>query len=325
MGSRPDQPTLAAVVRERLGVSWKEARKLCRTGRATVGGERETDPATRVDPAEVEVDPTAPKMRAGVLAPEALLHVDAHVAVVAKEPGVLTVPYDRQDKDTLADQLRAQLRRQAKKRKGRRYDPEVGVVHRLDKGTSGLLVFTRTVAAKRHLQQQFRERSIHRRYVALTYGHASTGKHDSWLIANRGDGLRGSWGVFRAPTGKRPKDARRAITHVLEARGMTAAGQPRSSLVTCRLETGRQHQIRIHLAEAGHPLVGEHVYIRDYEGPRVDAPRPMLHAIELGFEHPATGAPMRFMLPPPEDFLATLRQLGGEPPTAWRAAKRRDA
>jgi 23S rRNA pseudouridine1911/1915/1917 synthase len=80
-------------------------------------------------------------------------------------------------------------------------------------------------------------------------------------------------------------------------------------LVACELETGRQHQIRIHLAEAGHPLIGETVYVREWHGPALAAPRLMLHAAVLGFIHPRTGRPVRFEDPPPEDFETVRRNL----------------
>jgi 23S rRNA pseudouridine1911/1915/1917 synthase len=82
-----------------------------------------------------------------------------------------------------------------------------------------------------------------------------------------------------------------------------------ATLIRCRLETGRTHQIRIHLAESGHPLVGETVYIRDFRGTPIPAPRLMLHAAELGFEHPDDGRPMLFTEPPPADFEETLARL----------------
>src|SRR5213078_2897685 len=91
------------------------------------------------------------------------------------------------------------------------------------------------------------------------------------LILDRGDGLRGSYGHFRRPKGPPPGDARSAVTDVIPVEPLQGA-----TLVECRLQTGRQHQIRIHLAELGHPLVGERVYIRDYEGVKIDSPRPML-------------------------------------------------
>ena len=103
----------------------------------------------------------------------------------------------------------------------------------------------------------------------------------------------------------------RAVTHieVVERLVGGSAGQP-CALVACRLETGRTHQIRIHLAEAGHPVLGERVYIRGYDKPLIPAPRVMLHAAELGFEHPATGKEMRWTSELPDDMnemLAFLR------------------
>jgi 23S rRNA pseudouridine1911/1915/1917 synthase len=81
------------------------------------------------------------------------------------------------------------------------------------------------------------------------------------------------------------------------------------TLVECRLETGRQHQIRIHLAELGHPLVGEQVYIRDYRGSRIEATRPMLHARTLGFVHPRSAGHVSFAREPPDDFVVVLESL----------------
>ncbi|MEO0322868.1 MAG: RluA family pseudouridine synthase [Myxococcota bacterium] len=299
-------------MRERQELSWGKARDLCRSGRVFVEGEAVRDPATRVDAAQVDIRLDAPRHRAGVLAEEALVHVDRLVAVVDKAPGVLSVRYHDDDRDTLADQLRARLRRVAKReagRGGRRYDPPVGVVHRLDKGTSGLLVFSRTVGAKKHLAAQFREHTVQRTYVALVHGHAVARSHTTVIVPNRGDGLRGSHGVFRAPKGKVPREGRRAVTHVIASLPLEGA-----SLVACRLETGRQHQIRIHLAEAGHPLVGETVYVRDHRRAgraEIPAPRPMLHACELGFAHPDSELHARFEAPPPPDFLEALAARGG--------------
>lgn len=295
---RPTQPTLAAVVREQLGISWNAARDLCRTGRAKVDGVIERDPAVRVEASSVVVDPQAPRLSRGVLADEKILFVDAHIAVVNKPAGLLTIPYD-DERDTLIDQLRTALRRRSKK-----FAPPLGIVHRLDKGTSGVLVFSRNLAAKRHLAGLFRSHTIERRYEALVHGQAPRKSHESWLITNRGDGLRGSWGVFRRPLGKRPKEARWSRTHVRSVERYNGA-----SLLSVELETGRQHQIRIHLSEAGHPIVGEKVYIRDYARrnmPVIEAPRPMLHARTLGFEHPVTGDMLRFEAPRPADFEAAI-------------------
>ena len=116
-------------------------------------------------------------------------------------------------------------------------------------------------------------------------------------MLDRGDGLRGSFGHYRRARGQPPADAKRAVTHVTPIERLRGA-----TLVECRLETGRQHQIRIHLAERGHPILGERVYIRDYEGTPIDSVRPMLHARLLGFTHPATGERVTFEREPPADF-----------------------
>jgi len=116
--------------------------------------------------------------------------------------------------------------------------------------------------------------------------------------------LRGSLGHYRRARGAAPSDAKRSITNVKPVSTLDGA-----TLVECRLETGRQHQIRIHLAEAGHPLVGEAVYIRDYAGPRIDAPRVMLHARTLGFRHPRDGKAMSFEREAPVDFREVIARL----------------
>jgi 23S rRNA pseudouridine1911/1915/1917 synthase len=296
--------TLAAAVRRSLpGTSWNAARDLCRTGRVWVDGERVGDPATRLTSrVTLRVEPTAPRVRRGILPREALVHVDADVVVVDKPAGVLTVPFADGDRDTLIQRTEAALRRMGPKGRG----VELGAVQRLDVGTTGLLVFTRNLRAKKDLQAQLRRHAVRRRYRAVVHGRLTAGEdtYRSDLVRDRGDGLRGSWGVFRRPRGERPRDARRAVTHVRSLRHLRGA-----TLVECELETGRQHQIRIHLSEAGHPLVGEAVYIREWEGERIDAPRPMLHAVELGFVHPRTGRDLHFRSPLPADFEALLRAL----------------
>jgi 23S rRNA pseudouridine1911/1915/1917 synthase len=297
---------LARVVREASeGLSWNKARDLCRSGRVRVNGNVMVDPTMRCRAGdEVSFAPTAPKLRKGALPPDQIIHADLDVVVVNKPAGIMSVPFEHGDRDTLIDITRATLRRS---KKG--FDPELGIVHRIDIDTTGLLVFTRNLAAKKHLSQQFRAHTVHRRYHALAHGSVIGRTFDSTLIRDRGDGLRGSLGHFRAPRGKPPEDAQRAITHVqLLERLSTADGKP-ASLVECKLETGRQHQIRIHLSEAGHPLLGERVYIRDFAGPRIEAARPLLHARELGFEHPRTGRMMMFKQEPPGDFARMLESL----------------
>ena len=120
--------------------------------------------------------------------------------------------------------------------------------------------------------------------------------------------MRGSYGHFRRSKGDAPIEAKRSVTHIRPIAALAGA-----TLVECRLETGRQHQIRIHLSELGHPLVGERVYIRDYAGPKIEAMRPMLHARTLGFVHPRTAERVLFHREPPADFQATIESLRPRP------------
>jgi len=293
-------PTLAALVREKTGLPWSRARKLCAEGRVSVDGERCLDPAARVRPdAAVAVDAHAPKIGRGALAKEAIVFHDRDLLVVDKPAGMLTVGYEG-EKDTLAELARLLLRRVDRGA----HDSGLGVVHRLDKETSGLVAFTRTAQAKRSLAAQFRAHDLERSYAALAHGAVAAGRIETFLLEDRGDGLRGSWGYFRRERGEPPPGAKRAVTQVTPLESLSGA-----TLVECRLETGRQHQIRIHLAERGHPVLGEKVYIRDYAGERLGAPRTMLHARTLGFAHPRSGTALAFEREAPEDFRSRLQSL----------------
>jgi 23S rRNA pseudouridine1911/1915/1917 synthase len=268
-----------------------------------VGGEVVVEPTARVSAGtEVAFEPQAQRLAergSRILARGDVVHADAHVIVVAKPAGVSTVPYGDEAGDTLEARVRTWLGRQGQAPRGAR--PSLGVVHRLDKETSGLLVFTRTWLAKQSLTSQFRRHSVHRRYLAIAHGDVRPRTIRSLLLEDRGDGLRGS---ARGAMAQRANAAQEAVTHVERLEPLDGA-----TLVACRLETGRTHQIRIHLSEAGHPLVGERVYVRGYAGVLVAAPRLMLHAAELGFVHPATGRQMQWELPMPEDMAAVLERL----------------
>ncbi len=298
---RPTEPTVAAIVREQTGAAWSRARDLCTEGRVTVNGERCLDSALRVPPgAVVVVDERAPKLRPGALPESAIAYFDRDLVVVDKPAGMLSVAYEPGDKDTLVDCTRALLRRM----RGRGSDRGLGVVHRLDKDTSGVMVFARTAEAKRILAAQFRAHDIERAYHAIAHGTVAAQRVETHLVTDRGDGIRGSYGHFRRPRGGNPPEAKRSVTHLRPIAPLAGA-----TLVECRLETGRQHQIRIHLSELGHPLVGERVYIRDYAGPKIESARPMLHARVLGFVHPRTGQRMSFEREAPDDFRAALESL----------------
>ncbi|AMV26766.1 Ribosomal large subunit pseudouridine synthase C [Gemmata sp. SH-PL17] len=242
----------------------------------------------RVPPAH----PLAPSLEL-----DAIVYVDDAVVVVNKPVGLTTMRHkDEADEfgehgqrfltKTLAGMLPVLLGTP---------DRPVTAVHRLDRDTSGLVVFARTSAAAENLTKQFRKHTTDRRYLALTRGVPKAARIASVLVRDRGDGRRGSTTDLIAEDGKR------AVTHVsvLESWGDFA-------LVGCRLETGRTHQVRIHLGEAGAPLCGETVYDRPINGkPRPDesgAKRPMLHATRLGFTHPDTGENVSWEVAPPRDF-----------------------
>jgi len=298
---RSTEPTVAAIVREQTGAAWSRARDLCTEGRVTVNGERCLDSALRVPRgAVVVVDERAAKLRPGALPESAIAYFDRDVVVVDKPAGMLSIAYEPGDKDTLVDCTRTLLRRMG----GRGFAPQLGVVHRLDKETSGLMVFARTMNAKRVLAVQFRAHDIERVYHAIAHGAVTAKRIETHLITDRGDGIRGSYGHFRRPRGGIPPEAKRSVTHVRPISPLAGA-----TLVECRLETGRQHQIRIHMSELGHPLVGERVYIRDYAGRKIESVRPMLHARVLGFDHPRTGQRMSFEREAPDDFRAMIESL----------------
>ena len=174
------------------------------------------------------------------------------------------------------------------------------MVQRLDKETSGLLVFARTADAERGLGMQFFNHSVERKYLALIPGTIAPQSIESILVRDRGDGRRGS-APFSQP-------GKKAVTHVHIVEKFQAF-----TLVGCQLETGRTHQIRIHLAEKGSPVCGEKVYRTTVNGSILPDgsgfPRLALHAAELGFIHPISGEPMHWNMALPEDFSKLLQQL----------------
>jgi len=271
------------------GASWAEVRRLIETGKVSVNGAVQRETVLRVAPgAQIELRMAAARLREGPRLPAgAIVHVDAHVVVVQKPAGISTVPYDENETGTLDELTRAEL--------GRREAP-LGIVHRIDKETSGLVLFARSLAAKLDLKNQFRVHSVRRRYRAIAHGVVADRTIFSRLIQDRGDGRRGST--------NNPKLGREATTHVFFREALAGA-----TFIECRLETGRTHQIRIHLSEAGHPLVGERVYDRNNPHAVIAAPRLMLHALQLGFRHPVTNQELDFEQPLPADMLEMLARL----------------
>jgi 23S rRNA pseudouridine1911/1915/1917 synthase len=305
--------TLAAVLRARLeGQTWSQVQRLIETRRVRIGAELCLDPARRLKEGDVihflERPLPPPRQPEQVT----IRFLDAHVVVVEKPPGVSSVrhPSERawtSQRKALSPTLEDIVPKLIVSREGRVQKgpcPRLRVVHRIDKETSGLIVFARTVAAESALGKQFRDHSVTRRYLAVIPGFLPPQSIVSHLIRDRGDGRRGS--TTHVALGKE------AITHLEVMERL-----PAHTLLSCRLETGRTHQIRIHLAERGHPLCGEKVYNRklgqtdtpDSSG----APRLALHAAELGFIHPITGKNMFWTMPLPPDLVQLLSRLQGQP------------
>ena len=244
----------------------------------------------------VEIDAPPPPELAAQL-PEAIpldiVFEDAHLLVIDKPAGLVVHPGSGNWSGTLLNALL-------------HHDPALagvpraGIVHRLDKDTSGLMVVAKTLAAQTELVRQLQARSVKRHYRALVQGDVRAG------------------GTVDAPIGRHPTqrtrmavvgNGRPAVTHYL-----VTARYARSTLVECRLETGRTHQIRVHMAHIGHPLVGDPVYgTRRCGDPRLDGfGRQALHAFRLGLVHPHSGEQMVWEVPMAPDFAALLEALEGE-------------
>ncbi len=296
---------LDSAVRTLFGLSWGKARTAIERSKVRVDGAILTDALKHVREGQtIALNMNARTPRPTDLPPNSIVHMDAHVVVVRKPAGISTVPFDGTETGTLDERVRAYLTTMASREgKGGGARPSLGVVHRIDKETTGLVVFTRTWLAKEALASQFRAHTVHRRYQAIVHGTMGDFSFRTHLVENRGDGLRGSFEALRNKKSNTP-NGQLAITHVTAVERLEGA-----TLVSCRLETGRTHQIRIHLSESGHPLLGERVYIRGYTGNELPAPRLMLHAAELGFVHPATEQEVRFEDPLPKDMEDTLRRL----------------
>jgi 23S rRNA pseudouridine1911/1915/1917 synthase len=343
---RENGKTLAAVLKTRYGITWAHAKRLVEKRHVKVSGMVETDVARRLKVGKrVELaagtierkesggkkqesgvggresgkakKPQAPRKVAkpvaagdGTLSPEVVVYSDEAVVVVNKPAGLTTMRHKEEAEEfgprgkkylpkTLADLIPVLLGAPGK---------PVIAVHRIDRDTSGLVVFARTREAAESLARQFRKHTVDRRYLALTRGTPPAGRIESVFVRDRGDGRRGSTRKTKPPDGKR------AVTHVkvLEELGAFA-------LAECRLETGRTHQVRIHLGEAGTPLCGETVYDRPVNAKAYPdgsgAKRPLLHAARLGFAHPDSGEAMSWDAPPPADFAGVLENLTPRPPS----------
>ncbi len=325
--------TITAALRQWLpGKSWSDVRRLLSSRHVTVSGNLCLDEGRRLK--EEDVVKLLPHPAAAPPREEdvRIRYLDAHLVVVEKPAGMTTLrhPEERhwprrrkQLQPTLDEMLPRviekkergarhppKLARGGKKhaKKGAAFRPEprkgppkrLRAVHRIDRETSGLMIFARTVDAERILGMHFRAHSLHRVYIAVALGDVREQTFESYLVPDRGDGRRGST--------KNRKLGKRAVTHVKPIERLNGY-----TVVECRLETGRTHQIRIHLSEAGHPLCGDKVYRGPFPGKPIPdesgAPRLALHAAELGFEHPITGEPLKFVMPLPPDMTRLIDRL----------------
>jgi 23S rRNA pseudouridine1911/1915/1917 synthase len=220
------------------------------------------------------------------------------VLVLMKAAGMVVHPAPGHASGTLVNALRF---RQSVRELEADATERPGIVHRLDKDTSGVMVVAKTVAARAGLIAQFQAHDLERAYVAIALGHPS----EAFTI----DTLHGRHPTDRKRFSSRVREGKRAVTHVRVLERLHA-----SSLIECRLETGRTHQIRMHLAEAGHALLADPVYGRTSSDARLTLAaaaigRQALHARTLGFRHPVSGEPLRFEAAPPEDFERALAEL----------------
>ncbi len=312
------RPLLEALLQLAPQASASQAQRWIRSRHVELNGNLCLDPDRRVRTGDTLRLWSHPRTKPPDPRDIRVLHLDAQLVVIDKPAGVTTQrePDQAQRSDeraqrqpTLDEMLQSLLARRLAQPEHsaqgptlRRRPPStrrVRAVHRLDRDTSGLMVFALTPEAARELTAQFRAHKNRRSYLALVAGHPAPGRIESWLLRDRGDGLRGG-----GPVG----EGEHAVTHVESVEPLGDV-----SLVRCRLETGRTHQLRIHLAEAGHPLLGDRVYRGPLGGrPPPDlsgAPRQALHAAELGFIHPATGLAMSFTSDWPDELRSLIERL----------------
>lgn len=298
-GERLDRALAALGEASRAEVArWIEA------GRVRLAGRTVTKAAERVRAGQtLEAEPLPPPpsdARPDASVPFRVLHQDEAVIVVDKPAGVVVHPAKGHWEGTLVNGLLALGPLAAEDEPSAR----PGIVHRIDKDTSGVLVVARTAAAREALKAAFARHDIERVYDAIAVGSVDDGTLSTLHERHPTD--------RKKFTGKR--GGKRAVTHVRVVERFAGATR-----VECRLETGRTHQIRVHLAEAGAPLLGDALYGKPPRDPIVRAigealGRQALHARVLGFAHPISGAPLRFEAPWPEDFAAAVAALRARRP-----------
>jgi 23S rRNA pseudouridine1911/1915/1917 synthase len=254
----------------------------------------------------IEIAPPSPATPQPEAIPLTVLYEDAHLVVVDKPAGMAAHPAPGSETGTLVSALLAHC---GASLSGIGGVARPGIVHRLDKETSGVMVAAKTDAAHRGLAALFERHDIERVYLALTRG---APRNRDGTVATR---------IGRSPRDRKKmavlgRGGREAVTHYRTLATFGPAARPLAARIACRLETGRTHQIRVHLAHIGAPCLGDPLYGAGAPAPAVKTAmaeaglaRQALHAAVLGFVHPVTGAALRFETDPPADFARTAAAL----------------
>ena len=316
-----DRKLLSQCLHGWLGKAWNQSRRVVEAQRVQINGNLCTDESKRLnvgDVVRVLPHPQSPQPRIK----DVKLHfLDEHLAVVEKPAGMTSLreKHDkeghRRDRLPTLDEILPKVMIGAYEKKGLKHIrlPRVFPVHRLDRETSGLMVFARTKITEQHLSSQFLQHAIQRKYLALVHGNCEAQRIETHIARDRGDGIRGSV--------EKTEETEHAVTHVRPLETIRDF-----TLLECQLETGRTHQIRIHLAEIGHTVCGEKIYRGLLGQPLVEdkskAPRLFLHAAELGFNHPITGERLDFEMPLPDDLSDYINRLRGRRPSMQRDRRR---
>ncbi len=270
----------------------------------------QSDEACAGDVLEFDLPDVRPSPLLAAAIPLAVLFEDEHLLAIDKPPGMVVHPGAGTGGDTLVHALLSHCRGGLSGIGG---VERPGIVHRLDKETSGVIIVAKTDAAHRALAAQFAGRTVVKEYLALVSGVPA-------LLS----------GTIRQPIGRHPRQRHRMAV-LAEGRGGRAAHTDWSlvegfgkaaALVRCTLHTGRTHQIRVHLRSLGHPLLGDASYGWKADPRLPRPPRVMLHAAHLALAHPATGRPLDLRAPPPADFRDLTAALGSLYPRASSSAAR---
>jgi 23S rRNA pseudouridine1911/1915/1917 synthase len=281
------------------GASRAQAKRWIEDGRVEVDGKsvRPSRVCHGGERVEVSIPPPAPAVPSPEAIPLDILYEDRHIVVVNKSAGMVVHPAPGHPSGTLVNALLFHTRH-SKDLSGIGGVMRPGIVHRLDRGTSGVMVVAKNDGAHRSLEAQFQKRTVEKTYLALAHG----------MTPERF--------VVDRPIGRDIRHRTRISSRTRSPRAATSECRrveklPGCSLLEIRILTGRTHQIRVHLSEAGHPLVGD----REYGGSRRPSPllrdfaRPALHALRLAFDHPESGERVSFEAPLPEDFSRLLGEL----------------